>query len=71
MPHFEEARWCPDVASRFSPAGWTVVPDSSAIELARRLGLQRIPHPSSGCALANVEFAEKVFDLIHWIQCRI
>jgi tRNA-uridine 2-sulfurtransferase len=34
------------------------------IALARRLGLKRIPHPSTGCALTAPQFAGKVHDLV-------
>ena len=34
------------------------------IELAKRLGLRRIPTPSTGCALTEKQFSNKVFDLI-------
>lgn len=34
------------------------------IELALRLGIRDIPTPSTGCALTEVPFARKVFDLI-------
>ncbi|MBX3415708.1 MAG: hypothetical protein KF708_23690 [Pirellulales bacterium] len=34
------------------------------IELAHQLGLQRIPSPSTGCALTEPQFATKVHDLV-------
>jgi len=34
------------------------------IALAQKLGLRRIPQPSTGCALTEPQFAAKVFDLI-------
>ncbi len=34
------------------------------IALARELGLKRIPHPSTGCALTEPQFAAKVHDLV-------
>ena len=34
------------------------------IELAKQLGLQDIPTPSTGCALTEPRFSQKVFDLI-------
>jgi len=34
------------------------------IELARQLGLKRIPSPSTGCALTEPQFATKVHDLV-------
>lgn len=34
------------------------------IELAKRLGLKSIPVPSNGCALTEIGFSAKVFDLI-------
>lgn len=34
------------------------------IELAQRLGLKRIPSPSTGCALTEPQFATKVHDLV-------
>jgi tRNA U34 2-thiouridine synthase MnmA/TrmU len=34
------------------------------IELAKQFGLRHIPHPSTGCALTEVRFSKKVFDLM-------
>jgi len=34
------------------------------IELAHRLGIRSIPTPSTGCALTEVPFSRKVFDLV-------
>ncbi len=34
------------------------------IELAKSFGLRNIPHPSTGCALTEVRFSKKVFDLM-------
>ncbi len=34
------------------------------IRLARHLGIQHIPTPSTGCSLTEVQFSKKVFDLI-------
>lgn len=34
------------------------------IELAKQLGISRIPTPSTGCALTEVKFSNKVFDLL-------
>ena len=34
------------------------------IKLAKSLGIQNIPTPSTGCALTEKHFSEKVFDLI-------
>ena len=36
------------------------------IQLARQLGLRTIPHPSTGCALTEPRFSQKMFDLM---QC--
>jgi hypothetical protein len=34
------------------------------IELARSFGFRSIPHPSTGCALTEVHFSKKVYDLM-------
>ncbi len=47
------------------------------LELARRFGLQKVPAPSSGCALADVRFARRVRDLLEhrprptWAEYRL
>lgn len=43
--------------------GFTGRSRKGLIELARRLGLPRIPAPSNGCALTEPGFSQKVFDL--------
>jgi hypothetical protein len=35
------------------------------IELAKQFGMKDIPSPSTGCALTEIQFGQKVFDLLH------